>query len=503
MVAEAEALERAGRLEESVRLLEQVLGQWPTLTDTWYNLGLRRRHLGRPLEALEAYRSALEHGVTGPEEVHLNRGVIYADDLQRFDEAEREYLAALRIAPGYAPALLNLANLREDEGRRAEARELYERILAQGAAPGPTWPEALARLANATPFTDAADPLIRRLRDALSGRALPPAARASLGFALGRALDAVGDYDSAWAAYAAANRDSQASAPPGTPRYDRAAHERFIDRIIATFDAGFAARAAPRAPESGEAGARSLVLVCGMFRSGSTLAEQVLAAHPRVTAGGELPWLPELAQPAQGTSGLPRFPESFAGADRARIAALAARYSQQRLATFPQADVLTDKRPDNFIYLGLAQAMFPGARIVHTRRTALDNCLSVWFLHLDHGMAYAGDLLDIAHYYLQQERLMAHWHSLFGGAIHAFDYDGFVREPRPALEGLLTHCGLGWDERCLRFHEARGRVRTASVWQVRQPLYQASSGRWKNYARHLGPLREALAAAGDAGGVSP
>ena len=511
MVAEADALERAGRLEESVRLLEQVLGQWPALTDCWYNLGLRRRCLGRPLEALEAYRSALEHGVTGPEEVHLNRGVIYADDLQRFDEAEREYLAALRIAPGYAPALLNLANLREDEGRRAEARELYERILAQGAAPGPTWPEALARLANATPFTDAADPLIRRLRDALSGRALPPAARASLGFALGRALDAVGDYDAAWEAYVAANRDSRASAPPGTPRYDRAAHERFIDRIIATFDAGFAARCATRSDTAGDpaarrmapgSGAAGLVLVCGMFRSGSTLAEQVLAAHPRVTAGGELTWLPELAQPAQGTPALARFPESFADAGPARIAALAARYAQQRLATFPQADVLTDKRPDNFLYLGLARAMFPEARIVHTRRSPLDNCLSVWFLHLDHGMAYATDLLDIAHYYLQQERLMTHWHSLFGGAIHAFDYDGFVRDPRPALEGLLTHCGLAWDERCLRFHEARSRVRTASVWQVRQPLYQASSGRWKNYARQLGPLREALAAAGDAGGVS-
>ncbi len=491
MVSEADALERAGRLEESVRLLERVLGQWPALTDTWYNLGLRRRRLGRPLEALEAYREALERGVAGPEEVHLNRGVIYADDLQRFDDAEREYLAALRIAPGYAPALLNLANLREDEGRRAEARDLYERILqratACGTGRGPAYPEALARLANASAFTDPADPLIGRLRDALSARDQPPAARASLGFALGRALDATGDYDGAWAAYSGANLDSRASAPPGTPRYERAAHERFIDRIIATFDARWLADAAQAAGAAGTVGAGQageLVLICGMFRSGSTLAEQVLAAHPRVTSGGELPWLPELARGG--------FPDAFAAAGRARLATLAARYAHQRHATFPQADVLTDKRPDNFLYLGLAHAMFPQARIVHTQRDAVDNCLSVWFLHLDHGMAYASDLLDIAHYCLQQERLMAHWRNLFGTAIHAFDYDGFVREPRPALAGLLAHCGLAWDERCLHFHEAAGRVRTASVWQVRQPLYQSSSGRWQNYARHLGPLREAL-----------
>jgi tetratricopeptide (TPR) repeat protein len=490
MLAEADALERTGRLEESVRLLERALGQWPALTDGWYNLGLRRRHLGRPLEALDAYREALERGVSGPEDVHLNRGVIYADDLQRFDDAEREYLAALRIAPRYVPALLNLANLREDEGRRAAARELYDRALAAD----PSQPEPLARLANATAFTDPTDPLIGRLRRTLEGRGLPPDARASLGFALGRALDAVGDYDAAWDAYAAANRDSRASAPRGTPRYDRGAHARFIDRIIATFGAGFATRSGG-VPAAGETAA--LVLVCGMFRSGSTLAEQVLAAHPRVTSGGELPWLPQLAEPA---AALARFPESFAGADRARIAALAARYAAQRAATFPQADVLTDKRPDNFLYLGLAHAMFPGARIVHTRRDPLDNCLSVWFLHLDHGMAYATDLLDAAHYYLQQERLMAHWHRRFGAAIHAFDYDAFVREPRSGLQRLLAHCGLGWDERCLRFHEAGGRVRTASVWQVRQPLYQASSGRWRNYAHRLGPLRAMLEDAATAGG---
>jgi hypothetical protein len=193
------------------------------------------------------------------------------------------------------------------------------------------------------------------------------------------------------------------------------------------------------------------------------------------------------------------FPAALDALDGAHSAALAARYETQRTAAFPQGGVLTDKRPDNFLYLGVARALFPDARIVHTRRQPLDNCLSVWFLHLDHGMPYATDLLDIAHYLLQQRRLMAHWDRLFGEAVHTLDYDALVQAPREALAALLNHCGLPWHEGCLDFHATAGAVRTASVWQVRRPLYQSASGRWRQYAAHLAPLRAAL----EAGGLDP
>ncbi len=160
---------------------------------------------------------------------------------------------------------------------------------------------------------------------------------------------------------------------------------------------------------------------------------------------------------------------------------------------FPQAGVVTDKRPDNFLYLGLIKSLFPDAKIVHTTRNPLDNCLSVYFLHLDHGMGYALDLLDTGHYYRQYRRLMAHWKRLYGADILDFDYDAFVRAPRPAVERLLEFCGLDWQEGCLSFHRVQNAVKTASVWQVREPLYQRSSGRARHYASHLGPLRAYLA----------
>jgi hypothetical protein len=107
-------------------------------------------------------------------------------------------------------------------------------------------------------------------------------------------------------------------------------------------------------------------------------------------------------------------------------------------------------------------------------------------------MGYAFDLMDIGHYYRQYRRLMAHWKSLYGADILDFDYDAFVRGPKPAVEKLLAFCGLEWEESCLSFHGVRNAVKTASVWQVREPVYQRSSGRWRNYERQLVRLREYL-----------
>lgn len=157
----------------------------------------------------------------------------------------------------------------------------------------------------------------------------------------------------------------------------------------------------------------------------------------------------------------------------------------------PQADVVTDKRPDNFLHIGLIKAMFPNARIVHTVREPLDVILSNWFLHLDRSMGHALDLGDLAHWHGQYLRLMRHWKTLYPDILD-LDYDALVVEPRPAIERLLAYCGLDWEEAVLDFHRAAAPVRTASVWQVREPLYRRSSGRWRNYERHLGAVKAAL-----------
>lgn len=476
----AAALEKAGRLTEAEAVYQRLLARWPDLPDTWYNLALLQRRAGRFDAALASYQQALDRGVSGPEEVHLNRGVIYSDYLRQDDAAERELQAALALEPAYVPALLNLANLREDFGKQAEASALYEKILALD----PRCHTALARYAGLQKVAGADDPLVARLRAAIADARTSPADRAELGFALGKALDSCKAWDAAFAAYAAANRDSRQSAAPGTGVYDARAHERFVDELIATFRPG-----QPAAARSSQS-TRPL-FICGMFRSGSTLAEQILAAHSRVTAGGELAFLPSLVRTT-----LAPFPATMQSVTQAQLEQLSARYLDMLARLFPRGDRVTDKRPDNFLYIGLIKSLFPDARIVHTTRDPLDNCLSIYFLHLDHSMSYSLDLADIAHYYVQYRRLLAHWKTLYGADIFDLDYDRLVHEPRPVIEKLTAFCGLEWEEACLSFEQSARAVKTASVWQVRERLYHRSSGRWRNYAAHVAPLQTRLREAG-------
>ena len=478
LLQQAALHDRNGRLPEAIAAYERLLRQWPALPDSWYNLALLQRRAGHFEAALASYQQALDRGVTQPEEVHLNRSAIYADGLRRSADAERELKAALQLNPQYIPALLNLANLQEDQGRRDNALALYERLLALD----PACHEALARYASLHGASGPGDPIVTRLRTALRHPATPVADRASLGFALGKLLDGCRAYDEAFAAYRAANTDSKASM--ATERhlpYDRAAQMRQVNDLIRVFSA--------RSAKAVTAAEPAPLFICGMFRSGSTLAEQVLAGHSRVRAGGEINFIPQLVQ-----TRLAPYPGSLLQLPPQELAAIADHYRHTLALLAQGAAHVTDKRPDNFLHIGLIKTLFPNARIVHTTRNPLDNALSVYFLHLDQRMAYALDLADIGHYYGEYRRLMAHWKSMYGADILDFDYDTFVQEPRPAVEGLLEFCGLDWEEACLSFDRVNNAVRTASVWQVRQPVYRHASGRWQHYEQHLGPLRAALGA---------
>jgi tetratricopeptide (TPR) repeat protein len=468
----------AGQLPQAIGAYQRLLALRPDSPNTWYNLARLQRQAREYEAALASYERALAAGLEAPEEAHLNRAVIFSDHLHRFAEAELELDAALRLNPTYVPALLNLANLHEDLGRREAAAATYERILAL--EPGHL--EALARYAQTQLPAQMPEALLDTLQAKLSDPHGDPAGRASVGFALGRALDERGRYAAAFGAYALANRLSRASAGARFSPYDRAAHERLIERIITAFPAPEArvGRTAGASPEP--------IFICGMYRSGSTLVEQLLARHPRVSAAGELDWLPAIAQHSLGP-----YPEGAAVAAPERLSALAAQYLSHLATAFPGADLATDKRPDNFLYIGLIKRLFPAAKIVQTTRAPLDNCLSVYCLHLDPAMSYAFDLLDIGHYYGQYRRLMGHWKSLYGEDIIEVNYDSLVREPRSVMGQLLGALGLPWHERCIETPKDSGAVKTASVWQVREPLYQRASGRSEHYREQLATLRAYLA----------
>ncbi|MFC0682757.1 sulfotransferase [Lysobacter korlensis] len=486
---DAAMLQSRGRRADAIELFQQALALQPSLSERWYELGYMLKAEARYEEALDAYGQALACGVSRAEEVHLNRGVIYSDHLRRDADAEHELRAALSLAPDYLPAQLNLGNLHEERGEKDAALACYDRALvspvpANRPEENELRLEALARIAKLRPPANLNDPIIARLHEAT---AVPCSkmVRANLFFALGQVYDRLGAYELAFDAFAKANRWLVRESGR---QYDRAHSTRLTDALIHSFGAPSADDGA--VPTAAGAGAEPL-FICGMYRSGSTLIEQVLAAHPQVTAGGELDYLRRLAAVR-----LAPFPSSVTAPDAERDAALGAEYRAHLAKLFPDAVTgrfITDKRPDNFILVGLIKRMFPAAKVIHTVRNPLDNGLSVFMQHLNLQVAgYAGDLGDIGHYYGEYRRLMSHWKALYGDSVYEFDYDAFVRDPRPELERLFAFLELPWDDRCLDFHRLGNTVKTASYWQVRQPLHANASGRWRHYSAHLEPLRQAL-----------
>ncbi len=474
LIREAERRSASGDLPGAIALYQRALEIAPALPDSWFNLGVLHRRSGNFHAALAAYDQALRHGIARPEEVHLNRAVILTDGLHLDAAAEQELARALELNPGYEAALLNLANLRTDHGDRAGARQLYERILAQN----PEAHEALARYAYLSFEPATADPLIARLRSALDRAATLPAAQASLGFALAHILDRAGRYREAFRAARDANQAARMSVP-GFRGYGRREFEQLVDAVIADSSRPSHTLAAPLPPRP--------VFVCGVYRSGTTLTEHLLGADRRVATGGEL----HLAEHLAGRMGLAPAGTSLASSEQLR--SFQSAYQEGIRQAFPGCEFVTDKTPTNGLYLRLLKSAFPAARVVYTTRDDLDTALSIYFLQFDARISYSFELTDIAHYLVQYRKLMRHWQRVYPDEVFELNYDRLVAEPEATARALFSFCGLAWDPMHLNFASRPSRIKTASTWQVRENLYQRSSGRWRNYLPELGPVREMLA----------
>jgi tetratricopeptide (TPR) repeat protein len=467
----AALLEQQGKRSDAELLYHRLIVSQPGLPVAHFNFACFLRRGGRLEEALAGHQKALDLGIDHPEEVLSNMAVIFTE--LRQDESARKYFdRALTVDPQYIPAMYNLALLHEEFGEQQQALQLFEKILELN----PGYHNALIHIAHAQPVADSNDPVIRKLQRALRRSHVDALTRESLHFALGKTLDDCGRYDEAFLQYELGNRSSAGR----VQFYDRKAEEDRVAEILRMFSPEWlAGREA--------ASDRNLIFITGMFRSGSTLFEQLLGAHPRITAGGEIDYFGrELA-----ISRKP-FPESVTALDAAAWRRLGTGYIDYLDRTFPAGTIVTNKRPDAFAWLGLLKALFPNARFIDTVRNPLDTCLSIYFQQLDGQIAYANDLANIGHHYAQYRRLMDHWKQLFGASIFGAVYDDFIVDGRPVTENLLGFLGLPWHEACMEFQRLPNRVRTASVWQVREPVYRKSSGRWRNYERQLEPVRRLL-----------
>jgi tetratricopeptide (TPR) repeat protein len=456
------------QLQQPARAIDayqRLLAVHPAIPLLHYRFAQLLYATGQPNRAIEEYEAALNLGIDQPEEALVCLSNIHTA-LHQQGKAMALLRRALGINPDYLIALFNLATLTEETGDKPGALELYGRVVQLQ----PTFDQAFARLANLRDFDRNDDPLIASMLANLRSPALGDAARESIHYGLGKAFDDCGDYNAAFEHYAKANRFGRAR----MPAYQPAAQEQMVDSIIAHCSARWFGKARVASD------ARP-IFICGMFRSGTTLLEQVLGAHPLITSGGELAYFARCCAGGK----LAPYPSALATLGNGVLQEVADGYLAYLEERFPGADRVTDKRPDNILFLGVIKALFPGARIIHATRHALDNALSVYFQNLDEKFNYATDLAHILHFNAQLQRLMGHWNTLFGDDILQIRYDEFVTDQQAQTRRLLAFCGLPWHEDCLAFHARDSTVRTASLWQVRKPLYQRSSGRWLNYRAHL------------------
>ncbi len=235
------------------------------------------------------------------------------------------------------------------------------------------------------------------------------------------------------------------------------------------------------------------IFIIGMPRSGTTLIEQIIASHPDVAGAGELIDVDLL------TTALTRiYPESggYPGCasklDKNVAAELADSYLGRLLSLSKSAARVIDKMPMNYLHLGLLAVLFPSAHIIHCRREPMDVCLSCYFQYFAPQLSYSFGLEDLGFAYRRYERLMMHWRKVLPVPVFDVQYEELVSNQESVSRKLIDFCGLEWNTSCLAFNESKRLVKTASSWQVRQPIYATSIGRWKRYEKHLTPLKEAL-----------
>lgn len=438
----------------------------PDNADDWFNIGYIQRCMRDYTSSIISYRKSIELGARKPEEIHLNMAFIMSEHLNNIDMAIEELKISLLINRKFIPALINLANLFEDTGDRTEARLCYDRILNLEPGNG----RAIGRRAIIDVFYSKSPEVIEDLKGKLSKTVLLED-RSEIAFALGHACDAFGMYTEAYGAFKIAN-ESVLERTASLSHYSHKDQENLTNSLLDAFDrpigiGGFSKEAAP-------------VFICGMFRSGSTLTEQLLSRHSRVTAGGELETIPALI-----AEQLMPYPMSLIDCEEAVYKKLKESYLAELKNLYPKFDLITDKRPDNFLHIGLIKSIFPHAKIIHTKRNMLDNILSVYFGNFSDSVSYSHRVSDIKHYYDQYSRLMDHWKSLYPQDIFDLDYDQLVEEPDRVMDNLLSFCGLENEVIDYRRPADSVVVKTLSSWQVRQELNQKSSGRWKNYADGL------------------
>lgn len=476
----------SGDWQSALSLFEQVVKFDKKNEQIHTAMGFCAARLGRHEDGRRFLAKAVKLKPMSPEP-HVQLGYLEASDNNN-EKALEHYQRAVLVKPGHPGAVFGLVDVLRKQGEYDRALVELDKALSKADRPDAQLADALALIANRTGQQDRAVETLRQVLDT----DLDDKRRAVLLYRLADMLNAQGDYDAAFDAV------SEGSVLKGVS-WDVEAYDREVERYLEAWTKD-AFDNAPRATGTSD----QPVFILGMPRSGTSLVEQIIASHPHATGVGELPAMVGIAGSFQMrlAGSLSKFFTEPTKLTESMLDEGARHYMGQlhELAKKLDAPVgatrITDKQPHNFAHLPLIRLMFPDARIIYTQRDARDTAVSCFFQGFDGPMGYCYDLFALGKYSAHAHRVVDHAREVLGIEVLPVRYEKLIEDPEGQIRGILDHIGLPFDEACLRFHQTRRLVRTASTDQVRQPIYRGSIGRWKRYEGRLGPLLEGFQAGG-------
>jgi len=469
---------RTGRNAEAETLLRRCLELAPAFTSARCAYALVLNWLERIPAVLAEAERLLAADPGNPLYRHLRASALYR--LGEDAAAAEAYAAVLEAHPDSPLTWMSYGHALKTLGRQAEAVAAYRRALAHA----PTLGEAWWSLANLKTVRFDEDDRAA-MHSALAG-GLADDDRLQLHFALGKALEDAGEDEAAFGHYT-----QGAALQRARLDYDAAETTAQMRRTKALLGRGFfAARAGQGCP------APDPIFIVGLPRSGSTLVEQILASHSRVEGTQELPYLPALAARLGGRvrrESESAYPDVLATLSPQELRELGEAYlAHAQTHRKTGRPLFVDKLPNNWAHAGLIQLILPNARIIDVRRHPLGCCFSAFKQHFAAGQPFTYDLTDLGRYYADYVQFMAHVDAVLPGRVHRVIYERLIAAPGAETRALLDHCGLPFEEGCLRFYENDRAVRTASSEQVRRPIFTDAAEHWRRFEPWLDPLKAAL-----------
>ncbi len=501
----AGALTEVGKTQEAVAHCQALIEAHPGQARLYFVLAVALSAAKRALDAAGAYEQAV---ALEPEfvDAHVNLSALYAERGDQ-DAALEHAGIACALRPGDVYLMINEARFLRDGGFGTDALAACDRILALEPGNAEALGIRITVLQNDGRFDEArslgaeidalpvllalsqdadftfSDQNIQRLKAAATDNATDSGAAARAWFALGKIHHNRGEYDTAFDYFARGNRLRDSA-------YDWSQADE--DVLLATWKDAFTADSLKANAGMGRDSERPVFIV-GMLRSGTTLVEQIIASHKDAAGAGELSDIQIMADNlARGSSSGTPYPACLKELDSATADALAAHYLERLDRVSSTAARITDKMPGNAWHLGLIALLFPKARVIHCHRDPMATCFSIYQQIFPGYHPYAYDLAKLGRRQRSHAHLMDHWRSILPLPILEVGYEDLVADQEGQSRRILEFCGLDWDTRVLDFHQTQRNVHTASLWQVRQPIYTSAVEGWRAYEKFLDPLKAAL-----------